>query len=298
MFYSSSIDNYLRKSSTYQSRKGRIAKDTPLCIMKLSIKARSYEMLLVLDIGNTNVTVGIFDGEELRATWRLETDVHRMPDEYAATLINLISHAGIDLKEIDEAAICSSVPPLVTTFSEVCRRYFNTRPLVVAAGVRTGIKVLYDNPREVGADRIADAVAAYRLYGGPVIIVDYGTAMVFDAVSAEGEYLGGAIAPGIGVAVDALFERTARLPRIEMVRPKSAIGRNTISSMQSGLILGYIGLVENLVQKFKEEIGPNAKVVATGGEAELLAPQTSCIDLVNPDLTLIGLQIIYELNRI
>lgn len=255
-------------------------------------------MLLVLDIGNTNVTVGIFDGEELRATWRLETDIHRMPDEYAATLINLISHAGIELKEIDEAAICSSVPPLVTTFSEVCRRYFNTRPLVVAAGVRTGIKVLYDNPREVGADRIADAVAAYRLYGGPVIIVDYGTAMVFDAVSAEGEYLGGAIAPGIGVAVDALFERTARLPRIEMVRPKSAIGRNTIASMQSGLILGYIGLVENLVQKFKEEIGPNAKVVATGGEAELLAPQTSCIDLVNPNLTLLGLQIIYELNRI
>ncbi len=255
-------------------------------------------MLLVLDIGNTNVTVGIFDGEELRATWRLETDIHRMPDEYAAIMINLISHAGIDLKDIDEAAICSSVPPLVTTFSEVCRRYFNTRPLVVAAGIRTGIKVLYDNPREVGADRIADAVAAYKLYGGPVIVVDYGTAMVFDAVSAEGEYLGGAIAPGIGIALDALFERTARLPRIEMVRPKSAIGRNTIASMQSGFILGYIGLVEGLVGKFKEEIGPNARVVATGGEAELLAPQTPCIDLVNPDLTLIGLQIIYELNRV
>ncbi|MSQ14668.1 MAG: type III pantothenate kinase [Dehalococcoidia bacterium] len=254
-------------------------------------------MLLVLDIGNTNVTVGVFNGEELRGTWRLATDIRKMPDEYAATLITLLSHAGISLKDIDEAAMCSSVPPLVTTLSEVCRRYFNARPLVVAAGIKTGIKVLYENPREVGADRIADAVAAFRLYGGPVIVVDYGTAMVFDAVSAEGEYLGGAIAPGIGVAMDALFERTARLPRIERVPPKTAIGRNTIASIQSGLILGYIGLVENLVQKFKEEMGGNAKVVATGGEAELLAPQTSCIDLINPNLTLLGLQMIHELNR-
>lgn len=254
-------------------------------------------MLLVLDIGNTNVTVGVFSGEALRATWRLATDVHKMPDEYAAVLMNLLPLARIEAEEITEAVMCSSVPPLVTTFEEVCRRYFHLRPLVVGSGIKTGIRILYDNPREVGADRVTDAVAAYRLYGGPVIVVDCGTALVFDAVSAEGDYLGGAIAPGIGMALDALFERTAKLPRIELVRPRQAIGRNTTASMQSGLIFGYVGLIEGLVKRFKEEIGASAKVVATGGQAELLAMETPSIDLVNPDLTLVGLQMIHDLNR-
>ncbi|MBM2826598.1 MAG: Type pantothenate kinase [Dehalococcoidia bacterium] len=254
-------------------------------------------MLLAIDIGNTNVTLGVFQGETLRSTWRLSTDVRRMPDEYAVSILNLIPRAGLELAEITEAAMCSSVPPLMSTFEELCLRYFNLRPLIVGAGVKTGVKVLYDNPREVGPDRIADAAAAFHLYGGPVIVVDCGSATVFDAISKEGDYLGGAIAPGINMAAEALFERTARLPRIELVRPKQAIGRNTVASMQSGIILGYVGLIEGVVQRFKEELGEGVKVVATGGFGEIIARETPVIDLVNTNLTLIGLRMIYELNR-
>jgi type III pantothenate kinase len=182
-------------------------------------------------------------------------------------------------------------------FDQVCRRYFDVRPLMVGTGVRTGLRILYDSPREVGADRVADAVAAIHMYGPPLILVDLGTAAVFDAISKEGDYLGGAIAPGLTIAAEALFRRAAKLYRVELARPKTAIGRNTVAAVQSGLIFGYVGLVEGIVARFKEELGGNAKVVATGGWAELLALETTVIDVVDPNLTLTGLRIIYELNR-
>ena len=254
-------------------------------------------MLLAIDIGNTNVTLGIFDGEQLRATWRLASDPHKMADEYAVLLMNLLPHAGLDFPAIEEAVLCSSVPPLVSTFEELCLRYRGIRPLVVGTGIKTGIRVLYENPREVGADRITDAVAAFRLYGGPVIVVDCGTATVLDAVTREGDYLGGAIAPGMQLAVESLVSHTAMLHRIELVRPKHAIGRNTVNSMQSGVVFGYAGLIEGLIHRFKQELEGEAKVVATGGLAEIIAKETEAFDAVAPDLTLQGLRIIHEMNR-
>ncbi len=253
-------------------------------------------MLLCLDIGNTNITLGLFQGEKIRATWRIATDVNKMPDEYGALLLTLLPHEGIALDAIKHAAICSVVPPLAPTFEELCRHYFRVDPLVVEAGTKTGVRVLYDDPRAVGADRIVDAAAAHHLYGGPVIVVDFGTATVFDAVNKDGDYLGGAIAPGIGISTDALFQRAAKLPRIELVRPKTAIGKNTVTSMQSGIVFGYIGLVEGVIQRFQKELGGNAKVVATGGFAQLIAKESSLVDVINLDLTLEGLRMVYELN--
>ena len=254
-------------------------------------------MLLALDIGNTNVTLGVFNGEDLNATWRFASDPHKMSDEYAVLLMNLLPQAGVRFDDMTAAVICSSVPPLVTTFEELCRRYFGITPIVVGAGIKTGVRVLYENPREVGADRITDAVAAYRTYGGPVIVVDCGTATVLDVVTKEGDYLGGAIAPGILVAVDALVANTSMLRRIELVRPKQAIGRNTVHSMQSGILFGYVGLIEGLVMRFKQELDGVPTVVATGGLAPLIAKETAVIDAVAPDLTLHGLRMIYEMNR-
>lgn len=253
-------------------------------------------MLLVLDIGNTNVTLGVFDGQQLKSTWRVATDARRMPDEYALLISSILPIRGVDPHQVDRVCICSVVPPLTTTFEEVCRGYFGVQPLVVSTGVKTGVRILYDNPRDVGADRIVDAVAAFQLYGGPVIVVDFGTATVFDAVSHDGEYLGGAIAPGINVAADALFLSTSQLRRVELVAPRSAIGRNTVASLQSGLLLGHVGLVEGMVARFKDELGQGAQVVATGGLAGLISKETKVFDAVNADLTLIGLRIIYEMN--
>ena len=254
-------------------------------------------MLLAIDIGNTNTTLGVFDGEELRATWHIATGIHRMVDEYAALLLNLLHHRGLDASDIKEVALCSVVPPLIATFEELSQRYFGVSPLVVGAGVKTGVRIRMDNPREVGADRIVNAVAAHHLYGGPVIIADLGTATTFDTVSEEGDYLGGAIAPGIVTAAEALFIRAAMLPRVELVHPKHAIGTNTIAAMQSGIIFGYVGLIEGIVSRIQQELGGKAKVVATGGYAELLAKETAVIDIVNPNLTLIGLRLICQMNR-
>lgn len=254
-------------------------------------------MLLAADIGNTNITLGLFQGEQLRATWRVATDARKMADEYAVLLMTLMTQAGLQVRDITEAVMCSSVPPLVGAFTDLCQRYFGVTPLVVRAGIKTGVRVLYENPREVGPDRVADALAAYHLYGGPVIVVDIGTATVFDAVSKEGDYLGGAIAPGITLAAEALFERAAMLYRIELVRPKAAIGRNTTASMQSGIIFGYVGLIEGLLARFQEELGGGAHVVATGGLAPLIVQETPLFQHVEPDLTLIGLRLIHELNR-
>ena len=254
-------------------------------------------MLLAIDIGNTDTTLGVFEGEELRATWNMATDIHRLADEYAALLLNLLHHQGLDISDIKEIAMCSVVPPLIATFDELFQRYFRISPLVVGAGVKTGVRIRMDNPKEVGADRIVNAAAAHHLYGGPIIITDLGTATTFDTISKEGDYLGGAIAPGIVTAAEALFMRAAMLPRVELVHPKHAIGTNTITAIQSGIVFGYVGLVEGIVARIQQELGEKAKVVATGGNAELIAKETAVIDIVNPNLTLIGLRLIYLMNR-
>ena len=254
-------------------------------------------MLLAVDIGNTNVTLGVFDGEKLRVTWRMETDVHRMADEYAAILINLLQHNGMTVSDITDVCLCTVVPPLITTFIDLSRRYFNTTPVVVGVGVKSGVRIRTDNPREMGADRIADAAAAHHLYGGPVIIIDLGTATVFGIITKEGDLIGAAIATGIGTAAEALYSRTAQLPRVDLVRPKNVIGTNTVASIQSGIIYGYASLVEGMVARIRKELGEKAKVVATGGYSAIIAKETKAIDEVNPDLTLIGLRLIYEMNK-
>jgi type III pantothenate kinase len=254
-------------------------------------------MLLTIDIGNTNIVLGVFEGEELRATWRMATGINQMADEYAALLLNLLHHQSLDTSDIKEVALCSVVPPLTTTFVDLSQRYFYTTPLVVGAGVKTGVRIRMDNPREVGADRIADAAAAHHLYGGPVIVIDLGTATTFDIISKEGDYIGGIIATGIATAAEALFTRTAQLPRVELAPPKRVIGTNTVAAMQSGIIYGYASLVEGMLARIQKELGEKALVVATGGYATLIAKETTVIDKVNPDLTLIGLRLIYQMNK-
>jgi len=253
-------------------------------------------MLLAIDIGNTNIIVGMFRDEELRATWRIATGIHRMVDEYAILLLNLLRQQGLDAPDVTKIALCSVVPPLTAVFEELGQKYFNIVPLVVQAGVKTGVRIRLDNPAEAGADRIVDAAAARHLYGGPVIIVDLGTATTFDTVSREGDYLGGAIAPGLSMAAESLFTRTAMLPRVGLTRPEHAIGTNTITAIQSGLIFGYVGLIEGIIERIQNELGEKARVVATGGYAELIAKETAVIDVVNTDLTLIGLRLIYLMN--
>ena len=256
-------------------------------------------MLLAIDIGNTNVTIGAFEGDDLAATARLATEPARMSDEYGLTLSALLPSKGVPTGSVRSVAMCSVVPPLTQTFVAVCRDFLPGAgaPLVVGAGVRTGVRVLYDNPRDVGSDRIADAAAAFRLYGGPAIVVDFGTATVFDAISAEGDYVGGAIAPGVNVAADSLFHATSQLRRVELARPGAAIGKNTVQSLQSGLVLGYAELVRGMVGRFGAELGGPARVIATGGLADLIQEETGIFDVVDPDLTLRGLRIIHELNR-
>ncbi len=253
-------------------------------------------MLFAIDIGNTNITLGLYAGDKLGPRWRLATDHERMPDEYGILIVNLFQHAGIQAENIRGIAMASVVPPLTGIFQQACSQYLGCTPLVVGAETRTGVRVRYDDPGQVGADRIVDAAAVHKLYGGPACVVDFGTATTFDAISEEGDYLGGAIAPGIGIAADALFQRTAKLPRVELSRPPSAIGRNTIHSLQSGLLFGYVGLVEGMVARFRADLGPGMKVIGTGGLAELIAQETSAIDILAPWLTLDGLRIIYELN--
>jgi len=253
-------------------------------------------MLLAIDIGNTNVTFGVFGNEHLRATWRMATDVNKMPDEYAIAMLSLLRHEGLETADITGVAMCSTVPPLITIFQEVFQRYFKITPLMVSPGVKTGVRIRFDNPREVGPDRITNTAAAHHLYQGPVIVVDFGTATTFDVVSGEGDFIGGIIAPGIAGAAEALFTRTAALPRIELVAPKQAIGSSTIAAMQSGIVFGYVGLVEGIVARIQRELDEKATVVATGGYAGVIAPETRVIDTVNPDITLVGLRQIYLLN--
>jgi type III pantothenate kinase len=250
-------------------------------------------MLLAIDIGNTNITFGVFDDEKLAATWRMATDVNKMPDEYAIAMLSMLRHEGLETSDITGIAMCSTVPPLNTIFEELFQHYFGVTPLIVSPGIKTGVRIRMDNPREVGPDRIANTAAAHHLYEGPVIVVDVGTATTFDVVSSEGDFIGGVIATGLGTAAEALFRRAAALPRIELVAPKRAIGTSTIMAMQSGIVFGYVGLVEGIVTRIQHEIGEKATVVATGGYADIIAGETSVIDSVNPNITLIGLRLIY-----
>jgi type III pantothenate kinase len=254
-------------------------------------------MLATIDIGNTNITLGLYDGEELGARWRFATNHQSMPDEYGLQFINMLNHAGIEVEQLSGVCMASVVPPLTGILEEACRSYLKQEPLVVDAGVKTGVSILYDNPRGVGADRIVDAAAVQKYYGGPACVVDFGTGTTFDAITDKGEYLGGAIAPGIGIAAEALFARGAKLMRVDLQRPPSAIGRNTTNALQSGLLFGYVGLVEGLVARFREELGPKMKVIATGGLAEVVAKETDVLEIIDPWLTLKGLQIIWELNQ-
>lgn len=254
-------------------------------------------MLLAIDIGNTNITVGLFEGDDLKATWRISTGVHRMPDEYGMMLLDLLHHRGVEAAAVTEGAISCVVPPLLTIFNEMFQKYFNVQPLVIGPGIKTGIRIRYENPRELGGDRISNTAGALSLYKPPIIVVAMGTATAFDTISREGEYLGGAVAPGIGIAAEALFTRTAALPRVDLVRPRKAIGGNTPAAMQSGIIFGYAGLIEGIVTRIQEELGEKATVVATGGYASVVAAETRVIDKVNPHLTLIGIKIIHDLNK-
>ncbi len=254
-------------------------------------------MLMTIDIGNTNISLGVYQGDILGPCWRVSTDHQRMPDEYGLQIDGLLKHGDIRPADISGVCLASVVPQLTGVFLQACQEYLNLDPLVVDAGVKTGVRVLYETPKSVGADRIVDAAAVQHLYGGPACVVDFGTGTTFDAISAEGDYLGGAIAPGISIAADALFHRAAKLPKVDLNTPPSVIGKNTPHAMQSGLIFGYVGLVEGMVARFKKELGPDMKVIATGGLTDIIARETDVIDIVAPWLTLEGLRIIWNMNQ-
>jgi len=254
-------------------------------------------MLLCIDIGNTNLTLGFYEGETLGPRWRVATVHERMPDEYGLQFLGLLQHEGILLDNLDAVCIASVVPPLTGKIIEACKRYLKRDPLVVDAGIKTGVRILYKEPQRVGADRIADAAAVHALYGGPACVVDFGTATTFNAITREGDYLGGAIAPGINIGAEGLFARTAKLPRVDIQRPPSAIGRTTTHAMQSGLLFGYVSMVEGMVARFRAELAPDMKVIATGGLAQLVATETDVVDVIAPWLTLDGLRIIWAMNQ-
>lgn len=254
-------------------------------------------MILVVDVGNTNIVLGLYEGKKLLHNWRISTNRSATPDEYGLTLYNLFAHKGLRLEAVEGVIISSVVPPLMFALENMCKKYMKKDPLVVGPGIKTGLSIRYENPREVGADRIVNAVAALELYGPPLIIVDFGTATTFCYVDEQAQYLGGAIAPGIGISTEALYQRAAKLPRIELIKPKSTVGRNTVTSMQAGIIFGYAGQVDGIVERIREEFGTNPTVVATGGLAELISEESRTIQIVNPLLTLQGLQMIYERNR-
>ena len=254
-------------------------------------------MLLTIDIGNTNITLGLYDGDQRKKAWRLATVHDRMPDEYGLQMLGLLEHAECAVSEIEGCVLASVVPPLTGTFLQAVRQYLGVDPLVIDAGVKTGLSIRYEDPKfALGADRVADAVAVQHNYGTPACVVDFGTATTFDAITKDGEYLGGAIAPGINLAAESLFMRAAKLPRVELARPEAAIGRNTVAAIQSGLVYGYVGLVEGMVARFKNELGQDTKVIGTGGMVDLIAAETDVIEFLAPWLTLDGLQLIWEMN--
>jgi type III pantothenate kinase len=255
-------------------------------------------MMLAVDIGNTNIVLGVYRKRELLHHFRLSTARQSTVDEYGVMIHNLFQMSGISIKDVEGVIISSVVPPLVKTIEDMCKKYIGKDPLIVGPGIKTGLNIRYENPREIGADRIVNAVAAIEQYKCPLVVVDFGTATTFDCIDAGANYLGGAIVPGLGISTEALYQRASKLPRIELEKPKKVIGRNTVHAMQAGIIFGYAGQVEGIVKRIKIEMNaPELKVVSTGGLASLIAGETDCIDEINPMLTLEGLRIIYDRNQ-
>ncbi|WP_335872115.1 type III pantothenate kinase [Bacillus sp. 2205SS5-2] len=253
-------------------------------------------MIFVIDVGNTNIVLGVYEQDELKYHWRLETNRHRSEDEYAMITKNLFEHVGMRFDSIHGIIISSVVPPIMFSLERMCTKYFDITPVVVGPGIKTGLNIKYENPREVGADRIVNAVAGIHEYGGPLIIVDFGTATTYCYINEEKQYMGGAIAPGIGISTEALYTKAAKLPRIEIARPEDIIGKNTVSAMQAGILYGYVGQVDGIVLRMKEQSKREPLVIATGGLATLIAKETDVIDVVDPFLTLKGLSLIYKRN--
>lgn len=254
-------------------------------------------MIFVLDVGNTNTVIGVYENEELKHHWRIGTSRNKTEDEFGMLIKSLLEHVGLRFEHFDGIIISSVVPPIMAALERMCKKYFRTNPVVVGPGIKTGLNIKYDNPKEVGADRIVNAVAAIHEYGGPLIIVDFGTATTYCYVNEKEQYMGGAIAPGIGISTEALYSRAAKLPRIEIVKPEGIIGKSTVGAMQSGILYGYVGQVEGIVTRMKAESAVEPKVIATGGLSSLIAKESNLIDVVDPYLTLTGLKLIYQRNK-
>ncbi|WP_404446855.1 type III pantothenate kinase [Sutcliffiella horikoshii] len=253
-------------------------------------------MLFVLDVGNTNTVIGVYDGEELKHHWRVETSRNKTEDEFGMIFKSLLEHVGLSFKDFEGIIISSVVPPIMFSLERMCQKYFHLKPLIVGPGIKTGLNIKYENPREVGADRIVNAVAGIHLYGSPLVIVDFGTATTYCYINEDKQYMGGAIAPGISISTEALYSRASKLPRIEIARPDGVIGKNTVSAMQAGILFGYVGQVEGIVNRMKKQSDVTPKVIATGGLAALIGHESDVIDIVDPFLTLKGLHLIYMKN--
>ncbi|WP_203364409.1 type III pantothenate kinase [Bacillus sp. REN10] len=253
-------------------------------------------MIFVLDVGNTNTVLGVYENDVLKYHWRIETNRNKTEDEYGMIIKNLFEHEGLAFSQIDGMIISSVVPPIMFSLEKMCQKYFNIKPLIVGPGIKTGLNIKYENPREVGADRIVNAVAGIHEYGSPLIIVDFGTATTYCYIDEGGHYMGGAIAPGINISTEALYSRAAKLPRIEIVRPDHIVGKNTVAAMQAGILFGYVGQVDGIVNRMKAQSKKTPTVIATGGLAPLIAEEATTIDVVDPFLTLKGLCLIYKRN--